>query len=538
MKKSKIIFLSLWFFINSVISFIIAWIVSEVYDYSYVAALPISLIKVNCISGLSAAAGYYFGKTIRSKNFIAIYAQIIFFSLAGAFAGYLLGRFLVAIFSGTHLSGDPEALSVLLPIGLQIVIGIPSIIVIPRISSLKKRGSGFKFESNDEMFQSISLGLNPQKAKGLNLVLQFCLTGKENLDGFLTIKDQKCFYTPGVCDEFNVKIISDSEVWLSISSGRISGEKALMKNLYSIEGDLDALLDFNRLFSPEAQKKSPGEIYKRFSTFFKSKKNIYAEKKPGEIKKILIIDGSTRSRKFSKSMFMAEKFAEGAISAGAQIETITVRNHNIHGCTGCFNCFSKTPGICCQKDDMSELLDRIRYVDLLVFVSPLYVFSISSQLKAFIDRLLPLVQPYMEIHNNVVTHPPQYQIKKYVPMVIFSAGGFPEVKDNFDGISGMFHAWGKHKSGSGGGLMGEFYLPAAEMIAQPVHRERKKNIEMACFNAGVQVIKEGRIDVKFMTEISRQGISQKEFQWQANNFWEMFQGKSYLKMAPGLYQKD
>lgn len=446
-----------------------------------------------------------------------------------------------AILSGTHVSHDPEIhvyLSVVLPIALQILIGIPSIIVIPRISSLKKKKSGFQFESNNEMFQSISLGLNPEKAKGVNLVLQFCLTGKENLDGFLTIKDQKCFYTQGMSNEFDVKIISDSEIWLKISNGQLSGEKALIENLYSIEGDLDALLDFNKLFSQEIPGINLKDRFKRFLQFFKKDKDVYTETQPGDIKKILIIDGSTRSKKFSKSMFMAEKFADGAMSAGAQIETITVRNQKIHGCTGCFACFSKTPGVCCLKDDMSELLEKVRQADLLLFVSPLYVFSISSQLKAFIDRLLPLVQPYMEIHNNVVTHPSRSQEKKYAPMVIFSAGGFPEVKDNFDGVSGMFRAWGKHKSGAGGGLMGEFYLPASEMMAQPVHRERKERIERACFDAGVQVIREGKIDTKFMLEISKQVISQKEFQWQANNYWEMLDGKSYIKMSPGLYQGD
>ena len=95
MRKNKYFFFSLWILINSVISFITAWIVSEVYDYSYATILPISLIKVNCISGFATAAGYYFGKKICNKNYIVVYTKVIFFSLAGAFAGYLFSSLIV-----------------------------------------------------------------------------------------------------------------------------------------------------------------------------------------------------------------------------------------------------------------------------------------------------------------------------------------------------------------------------------------------------------------------------------------------------------
>jgi multimeric flavodoxin WrbA len=446
--------------------------------------------------------------------------------------------FLTCVFlSGVRLSDNPEHqfyLSVLLPIGLQLTIGVPSIFFIPRITSLRMHGPRLLFETCREMFESMPLGLNAKKAKGISAVYQFCITGKENITGFLTIKDQKCFYKDGISDKFTVKISTDSELWLKISNGELSGQKELMANRYSVEGDLDYLQKFDELFSTENPGPSLKERIKNIFRIDQRSKFTYQTRNPGEIKKILLIDGSTRARKFSKSLFIAEKFAQGAISAGAQVETIKVRSHNIRGCSGCYNCFSKTPGKCSQKDDMREILEKINLADLIVFVSPLYFFSISSQLKAFIDRMLPLMEPWMEIQSNIVTHSMRQKNRKNIPMVVFSAGGFPDVEKNFDGISGMFRALHHHNFASGGGLMGEFYLPAAEMIVQPVYRERKEMVANACINAGKQVVQEGKIDIKYMAEVSHTGISKETFQSQANNYWEMLNGQSYDKFTPGI----
>ena len=41
---------------------------------------------------------------------------------------------------------------------------------------------------------------------------------------------------------------------------------------------------------------------------------------------------------------------------------------------------------CIQKDSFNSLIPKIKAADLIVFASPLYFFTISSQLKAFIER--------------------------------------------------------------------------------------------------------------------------------------------------------
>lgn len=52
-------------------------------------------------------------------------------------------------------------------------------------------------------------------------------------------------------------------------------------------------------------------------------------------------------------------------------------------------------GACVQKDDMSEVEKLILNSDMIVFVSPIYYFGISAQLKTLIDRFYSFNTPLM-----------------------------------------------------------------------------------------------------------------------------------------------
>ena len=81
---------------------------------------------------------------------------------------------------------------------------------------------------------------------------------------------------------------------------------------------------------------------------------------------------------------LVDAFAQGAETAGNQVEKILLRKTEVKGCTGCNACHRT--GFCVQKDDFNSLIPKIRKANLIVFASPLYYWTISSQLKAFIDR--------------------------------------------------------------------------------------------------------------------------------------------------------
>ena len=55
----------------------------------------------------------------------------------------------------------------------------------------------------------------------------------------------------------------------------------------------------------------------------------------------------------------------------------------IDGCSGCYACEN---GNCIKNDDMQEIYKDLQNAELIVFVSPIYYYNFSAQLKKVIDR--------------------------------------------------------------------------------------------------------------------------------------------------------
>lgn len=100
------------------------------------------------------------------------------------------------------------------------------------------------------------------------------------------------------------------------------------------------------------------------------------------MKKILIILGGGRAN--GNTAQLADAFMKGATEAGHHTELISLNKLNVNGCIGCNACRYQKP--CIQKDDFNLLVPKIKEADLIVFASPLYFWTVSSKIKAFIER--------------------------------------------------------------------------------------------------------------------------------------------------------
>lgn len=101
-------------------------------------------------------------------------------------------------------------------------------------------------------------------------------------------------------------------------------------------------------------------------------------------KKVLIISSSPR--KGGNSDTLCDKFMEGAKSAGNEVEKISLREKKINYCTGCGFCNTNDNTACSQKDDASEILDKMVAADVIVLATPVYFYTMCAQLKTLIDR--------------------------------------------------------------------------------------------------------------------------------------------------------
>ena len=98
--------------------------------------------------------------------------------------------------------------------------------------------------------------------------------------------------------------------------------------------------------------------------------------------KILVIKSSPH--KNGSSNLLADNFICGAEEAGHQLTVFDAARASLHPCLGCDVCGMRGP--CVQKDDMAQLREQLLGADMAVFVTPLYYFGVSAQLKIVIDR--------------------------------------------------------------------------------------------------------------------------------------------------------
>lgn len=98
--------------------------------------------------------------------------------------------------------------------------------------------------------------------------------------------------------------------------------------------------------------------------------------------KIVILKGSPN--RHGSSNMLAESFSKGAAEAGHEIIEIDAAHTNVSPCIGCVHCGYE--GQCSLSDDMDIFRKQILDADMIVFVTPLYYYGMSAQLKILIDR--------------------------------------------------------------------------------------------------------------------------------------------------------
>jgi multimeric flavodoxin WrbA len=109
-------------------------------------------------------------------------------------------------------------------------------------------------------------------------------------------------------------------------------------------------------------------------------------------KLILILKSSPRTK--ANSSILADRVSEGALEAGAQVETFDLSKMAIQPCDACDGCRGSTgDNACILNDDMTLLYPRLRQADAIGLASPIYWFTFSAQLKLCIDRWYAMETP-------------------------------------------------------------------------------------------------------------------------------------------------
>ena len=99
------------------------------------------------------------------------------------------------------------------------------------------------------------------------------------------------------------------------------------------------------------------------------------------MKKIIAINSSKRKMNTYGVIKEVEKILN---NNNIDVEIINLFDYDIKPCIGCEHCLIK--GNCVLKDDVSEIMDKIKSSDGVILTSPVYMENVSGALKTFLDR--------------------------------------------------------------------------------------------------------------------------------------------------------
>jgi len=222
--------------------------------------------------------------------------------------------------------------------------------------------------------------------------------------------------------------------------------------------------------------------------------------------KVLAINSSPLGRKGNTEIIL-EGFLGGLQEAGAEVEKVYTKELDIGPCLGKLACWIKTPGKCCQQDDMALLLEKLAEADIWVFATPLYWDGVTGPLKNLFDRMLPLLEPNIELFAGHCRHPLRKNVKQG-KIVLISTCGFWE-SDNFEPLVVHIKAICKniHRE-----FAGALLRPHGAHLKYMIKHDNQANeILKASHAAGVELAKTGQISQHTLVNVSKELLPREEY---------------------------
>jgi multimeric flavodoxin WrbA len=113
--------------------------------------------------------------------------------------------------------------------------------------------------------------------------------------------------------------------------------------------------------------------------------------------KVLGILGSPRIG--GNSDLLLDRALAGAKEAGANVEKFVLDRMRIAGCKDCQKC--NETGVCAIKDDMADIAGRILEAQAVIHACPVYFWTMTAQMKAYLDRWCVFFDADWRWHKSV-----------------------------------------------------------------------------------------------------------------------------------------
>ena len=142
--------------------------------------------------------------------------------------------------------------------------------------------------------------------------------------------------------------------------------------------------------------------------------------------RVLVISTSLRAK--SNSDILTGRLVAGAKDAGHEVECVSLKGKKLGFCKGCLAC-QKTRK-CVLRDDANIIAEKALAADTLVFVTPIYYYEMSGQMKTLLDRLNPL-------------YPSDYRFRNVYMMSVAAEDDLNVPDRAVNGLQGWVECFGK-----------------------------------------------------------------------------------------------
>lgn len=238
--------------------------------------------------------------------------------------------------------------------------------------------------------------------------------------------------------------------------------------------------------------------------------------KIGKPTKVLVLNSSPKREKGNTALIL-NPFIEGMKEKGADVEIINLHDMNIVPCTGELYCWKITPGDCDYTDDMQILYPKIKKANVIVLAAPVYVGTINAKMKSVIDRMIPLLEPFMiTAYDDTTSHHLRDGVN-HAKVALISVGSHWEI-ESFDDVINYIETFCRYFSYK---FTGYILRPHVSAIA-PMLEDGKDldHIFEAARTAGEEFIENGMISGDLADIVSEELMPREEYMKMVNKYFE------------------
>ncbi|MFZ4814214.1 MAG: SCP2 sterol-binding domain-containing protein [Phototrophicaceae bacterium] len=98
------------------------------------------------------------------------------------------------------------------------------------------------------LFEKMQGRFNAQKAEGLDVTIQFSLSGEAASEYWAKIKDGTVQLNEGTSDSPNMTLIADAEDYAGVLKGEANAMQAFMRGQIKVKGDMGLAMKLQAIF--------------------------------------------------------------------------------------------------------------------------------------------------------------------------------------------------------------------------------------------------------------------------------------------------